>query len=437
MYPHPRFSRHLLLAGFAITTTLSPLSLNSVAQAAPTTSTTAPVTTTTVSPTTSTTTTTTPGAGVTIVPLPINPGVLGGSAAAISCTAPGYCVTGGVEILKTAKGRGVLTVETNGTWGKAQEVGAALRGGVSTIVHVVCPRAGSCVALGQMLSTTSPNSSERFSSYFVVQHGSRWAPAQLIPTTGLGAHPSYLLTGMACVAAGSCVLTGTLLVNPSLRRVFALTWRNGHWSAPHFLSSSALGASTNLMSLSALSCVGSWCEGVGLYTNVSKKMQPYVVTYSGGRWHSMHALVAYRPTTNVNLLATISCTGVGSCVAGGESDPMKAGGSTALVVEENHGRWSAPYALDLTGANILESISCTTPTSCTGLISHTAGTLAGVATMSAIHHWSVAPTASVPGWNSLQGWALSCTSGQCTIAGTGTKKAAGPPLPIVITPGAG
>jgi hypothetical protein len=346
-------------------------------------------------------------------------------------------VAGGVEFLNTNKERGVLTVETNGTWGKAQVVGASLRGGTSTIVHVVCPRAGACVVLGQLISTGSTSSSARFSSYFVVRHGSRWAATQLIPTLGLGAHPSYLLTGMACVKVGLCVLTGTLLVSPSLNRVFSLTWRNGHWGAPHFLGGSALGAKAQLMSLSALSCLGSWCEGVGLYKNSSNKMQPYVVTYSGGRWHAMHALVGYRAATNVNLLGTISCTSVGTCVAGGQSDPMKSGGSTALVVEENHGHWSAPYSLNSTGADVLESISCTTATSCTGVIMHTGGDFAGVVTMSASHHWSVTATASVPGWDSLMGFAMCCVPGQCTIVGAGTTKSGGPSLPIVITPSAG
>ena len=436
MYPRLRIYRLLLLVGFTVAATLSPLALSSSAQAVPVTSTTAPVMATTVSSATSATTITTPVAGVTITPLPISLGVRGGSAEAISCTAPGDCVVGEAEILKASTERGALSVEVNGAWGQATVVGPNLRGGTSTIVRVVCPKAGACVVLGQ-LETVSASSSARFSSYFVVEHGSRWAAAQMIPTVGLGAHPSYLLTGMACVTAGSCVLTGTLLVTPSLDRVFSLTWRNGHWGAPHFLVSSTLGAKAQPMSLSALSCVGSWCEGVGLYKNSSQEMQPYVVTYSDGRWHSMHALVAYRPTTNVNLLEAISCTGVGTCVAGGQSDPLKSGGSSALVVEENYGRWTAPYALSLPGANVLESISCTTAASCTGLISHTAGDFAGVATMSAGHNWTVTAPASVSGWSSLQGWAMSCVAAHCAIAGTGTTKSAGPPLPIVITPSAG
>jgi hypothetical protein len=32
---------------------------------------------------------------------------------------------------------------------------------------------------------------------------------------------------------------------------------------------------------------------------------------------------------------------------------------------------------------------------------------------------------------------MSCVAAHCAIAGTGTTKSAGPPLPIVITPSAG
>jgi hypothetical protein len=427
MYARHLIRRRIVLIGFAVITTLCPLKLGSVAQAAPVMSNSAS--------SARSTTTTLPQTAVTITPLPINSG-RGGSADAISCTAPKECVVGGTEFLNASTTRGVLSVEINGAWRPAVAVGPDLRGATSTIVRVVCPKSGACVALGQLLKVP-PGATAQFSSYFVVQHGSHWAASQMIPNAGLGSHPSYLLTGMACVAAGSCVLTGTLLVNPSLDRVFSLTWRNGVWGTPDFLASSSLGAKAHLASFNALSCVGSWCEGVGLFKNSSQKLQPYVATYSGGRWRSIHALAAYRPNTNTNLLGAISCTGVGTCVASGESDPLRSGGSSALVVEENHGRWTAPYALHLSGANVFDSISCTAAASCTGLITHTAGDFVGVATMSVSRHWNVSAPTRVLGWSNFQGWSLSCVAGQCVIAGDGTTTSTGPLQPIAIISRAG
>lgn len=426
---HQLLSRHVLHVGFTVAATLSPFALTSVAQATPT-----------------TTTSLAPGTEATVAPLPLNTGVTGGEVSAISCTAPGQCVAGGVEYLRATVQHAVLSTETNGIWGKAQVVGmsAPAVGSSVFVEHVVCPRMGACVALGQVDSTSIASSGAQFSSFLVVQHGSNWNKAQVIPTTGLGVHPSYLLTAMACEKAGSCVMAGTLLVNGTADRVFSLTWHNGRWSAPSFLSGAALGARAKLMSLAALSCVGSWCEGIGLYTtalstsaSTGHNIGPYGVTYSGGRWHTMHSLGAYRASTNVSLLGTISCTSVGTCVAGGESDATKGNGSTAVATEERSGHWSALYALPFKGANTLETVSCTSASACTGIITHTGGNFAGVVTMSASRHWNVSTPASTPGWSSLQGWAMSCVARQCTIVGSGTQTAAGSSLPVVITPSAG
>ncbi|NNN08504.1 MAG: hypothetical protein HKL85_04840 [Acidimicrobiaceae bacterium] len=160
-------------------------------------------------------------------------------------------------------------------------------------------------------------------------------------------------------------------------------------------------------------------------------MRPYVVTYSGGLWHTMHALAAYRPATNVNLLSSISCTAVGTCVVGGQSDPKRGGGSSALVAEENHGRWTTPYAVG--SANAVESISCARATSCTGVLTHTTGDFAGVATMSSNHHWSVRVPKSVAGWSNLRGWAMSCVLDQCTIVGSGSMAPTSPPSALIMT----
>ena len=426
---HQLLSSRVLHVGSAVAATLSLLALTSVAQAAPTTA-----------------TSLAPGTEAAVAPLPLTSGVTGGEETAISCTAPGQCVAGGVEYQRATVQHAVLSTETNGVWGKAQVVGmsAPVVGGSVSVEHVVCPRMGACVALGQVVSGGTASSGAQFSSFLVVQHGSHWNRAQMVPTAGLGVNPSYLLTGMACIKAELCVMTGTLLVNATADRVFFLTWRNGHWSAPSFLSGTALGARAKLMSLAALSCAGSWCEGIGLYTTATStatskgnNTRLYVVSYSGGRWHTMHSLGAFHASTNVSLLETISCASVGTCVAGGQSDATNGNGSTAVATEERSGHWSALYALPFAGANVLETVSCTSASVCTGIITHTTGNFAGVVTMSASRHWHVSTSANTPGWSSLQGWAMSCVAGQCTIVGSGAQTAEGSRLPVVITPSAG
>jgi hypothetical protein len=423
------FSRHLLCIGFMVAAILTPLALTSVAQANSTTTSLAPVT------------------GATITRLPLNSGATGGAATAISCTAPGQCVAGGVEYLGTMMQHAVLSTETNGIWGQAQPVGPGVssNAGVVSIDHVLCPRMGSCLALGHVFSTGSTNSGLQSSSFLVVQHGSHWSAAQPIPAAGLGVHPHYTLVGMACMEAGWCVMTGAVRLNSTANRVFSLTWHNAKWGAPIFLSGTEIRARAKLMSLSALSCVGSWCEGVGIYTTANSlaaatgnNTSPYVVTYSGGRWHTMHALGAYPVGTKFDFLQSISCTRVGTCVAGGRSDPtMNGGNTTAVAIEELGGRWSAPYAVSFTGANVLTAVSCTKVSACMGILTNDTDAFEGVVTMSANHHWKLSTRASTPGWSRLESYAMSCIAGQCAIVGYGTQSAAGSLLPVVITPSAG
>jgi len=420
MYSRTRLSRRrTFLRCAAVTAVLSASTLGAVAEASPT--------------TTTTSTTTAPGA--TITPLTMTTGARFGLMIVISCTRIGSCAAGGYEQLSTGKQRAILSVETNDVWGSAQIVGASLSAQTASITHLACPRAGACVALGEHLSPGASSSSVRFSSYLVTQHGSRWSTAQLIPTRGFGAHPSYLITGMACAQVASCVMTGTLLFDPNHTRVFALTWRHGHWSAPHFFTGAQLGRGMQLASINSLSCVGAWCEGVGEDANASHLVEPFTVTYVGGLWHSMRALGAYRAPANTNALDNISCSAVGTCVAGGFTNSVKTNGEAPLVVEENHGHWSAPYILRSPASTVLQGVSCTGPTACTAVVVHAAGgELVGLAAMRANHHWNVGGALSVPGWSNLQGWTISCVPGQCEIAGGAAKIPNGLPLPLVFAP---
>jgi len=428
MRTHGPLQRPLLRIGISLVAMMGSFALASAAQGA------------------ATTTTLSTGTGATITRLPLTTGVTGGEETAIWCTAPGSCVAGGTETSGLTGQHAVLSTEANGVWSKPQIVGTGVipLSASDTMEHVICPRKGSCVALGQVITNTTSSSGAHFSSFLVVQHGTRWDRAQLVPTTGLGPKASYILTGMACPSVGSCVITGVLLKNGTASRVFSLTWHAAKWSRPLFLSAAALGPRATLMSSGALSCVGSWCEAVGLYTTVrsaaaqtGRNSGAFVATYSGGQWHDLHALSAYRASTSISLFESISCTGVGACVAGGQSDPLKSSGSTAIAAEEHHGRWSAPYALSSPGASVLETISCVDVPACAGVITKVSGGFSGVVTMSASGHWRLSTSPSAPGWTSLQGWAMSCVARSCTIVGSGTQGSTGAPVPLVITPRAG
>ena len=89
----------------------------------------------------------------------------GGGAAinSVSCGSAGNCSAGGYYSDSSGHGQAFVISETNGTWGKAKEVAAALNTlGVAAINSVSCASAGNCSAGGYYSS--APATSRRSSS---------------------------------------------------------------------------------------------------------------------------------------------------------------------------------------------------------------------------------------------------------------------------------
>ena len=366
---------------------------------------------------------TTPGVSVTTIALPA--GASSGRMYLIACPKPTDCVAGGLATFAGGKQRSIISVETGGVWAAPQVVGA-------TMVHLACPRTGACVGVGLRLLPGPVANDSLYSSYLIVQHGSTWSTPQTVPATGLGLNPSYVVTAIACPRVGWCILSGTLIFSPTHTKVFVVTWHNGQWSAPHFLSSSALGSGAQLTSLNALSCVGDWCQAVGVFMDAHQRIQPFTITDSNGRWHMTHELGAFLASTNTNGLESISCSAVETCVAGGYSAPTTGIVESPLFVEENHARWSRPYEVPVSISSMVTSLSCTAATRCAAVIVNAAGeSLVGLTTMRVSHRWSAPLVVNVAKQATVQGLAVGCVPGQCTIAGATQSSAHAPFQPTL------
>jgi hypothetical protein len=68
----------------------------------------------------------------------------------VSCASPGNCSAGGFYTVGGAARHAFVVSETDGTWGTAQEVAAALdKGGYGQVSSVSCALPGNCGAGGQ------------------------------------------------------------------------------------------------------------------------------------------------------------------------------------------------------------------------------------------------------------------------------------------------
>ena len=369
---------------------------------------------------------TTPGLKVATIALP--PGATSGRMYLIACATATYCVAGGFATFATGKQSAVTSVESGGAWSTPQILSA-------TLSRLSCPRAGACVALGLRRTSAPTAAIARYTAYLFAQHGSTWSAAQTIDPTGLGPNPDVVVTALSCPRALWCIITATQIFSPSHTRVFALTWRNGHWSSPHFFSSHALGAGAQLASLNALSCVGDWCQGVGVFTDAHQRIQPFTLTYAKGHWRSIHELGAYLASTNTNGLGHIVCSAVNTCVAAGYSAPVATNVESPMFVEENHARWSRPDVLSTPVASTVNSLSCATATRCAAVLSVATRGIAtfGVTMMGSNRHWSPPLEVRVAGQAEVQGYGIWCLPGRCAIAGSTRTSTTASSQPTIFT----
>jgi hypothetical protein len=188
----------------------------------------------------------------------------------VSCPAVGTCVAVGGYVASGGR-LGLVETLSAGTWtptagplggltpaAVVDEVGV-----LADLAGVSCPVTGSCVAVGDYedAAGTQPGLIETLT-------GGTWA-ASNSPTTGLGSVTTGVdLDGVSCPASGACTAVGGYVDSTGATQIAAVTLAGGTWTATP-ISSGALG-NDPAPNLSGLSCVavGS-CVADGGYTGSS------------------------------------------------------------------------------------------------------------------------------------------------------------------------
>lgn len=155
-------------------------------------------------------------------------------------------------------------------------------------------------------------------------------------------------------------------------------------------------------------------------------------------WGSPHVVAGTLGLGHDGSVATISCTRVGDCTAGG-SFPTTSG-SEAFVATETNGHWAAAIeigaAFDSGHAGAVSTISCTSPGNCGagGSFKNGAGTQAFTANEIGGHWGAVTEVAGTLNTaNNATIYSISCTAvGACSAAG-GLESAAKGGQAFVIT----
>ncbi len=263
---------------------------------------------------------------------------------ALTCPAVGSCVAVG-DGLSTSGGGGVVATLTNGTWTATE---APLppntpAGTLGLLGAVSCSAVGSCVAVGAVL--TLDLTSATAEGLIDTLSGGQWTATEAPVSPKKSAHSSSFLESVACPAVGSCV-AGGFATNKSGKKSHGLleTLSDGAWSPVDILSP-ADAAPGQLGQFSSISCpaTGS-CIAVSSYVDTDGNEQGLIETFSDGTWAAAGApLPADAAANPMAALGGITCPSAGSCVAVGSYSDT-AGAEEGLVDTLSNGSWTATEA---------------------------------------------------------------------------------------------
>jgi hypothetical protein len=356
----------------------------------------------------------------------------------VSCTSPGNCAAGGSYSDSSGNTQAFVVDEVRGSWGAAQEVpgSAALNAGGNAMVNSVsCTSPGNCVAGGSY--SDSSNNSQAF---VVDEVRGSWGPAQEVPgSAALNAGGGAQVTSVSCTSPGNCAAGGSYSDSSNNSQAFVVDEAYGSWgSAQEVPGSAALNAGGYAL-VTSVSCTSPGnCVAGGHYSDSAGHFQAFVVGEVRGSWGAAQEVpgsAALNAGGNARI-TSVWCVPAGNCVAGG-SYRDSSNHSQAFVVDEDYGSWGAARevpgsaALNAGGFALVASVSCTSPGNCVagGGYRDSAGNAQAFVVGEVRGSWGAAQ--EVPGSAALnvggnaRVTSVSCVSAGNCVAGGGYRDSAG------------
>jgi hypothetical protein len=282
-------------------------------------------------------------------------------------------------------------------------------GTLDNLAAVSCASAQSCAAVGGYKPAPTDTGFQPAEAPLIeTWNGTSWAYLYG-QTEGGGA---ALLNAVSCVGSTACVAVGSD-ANPSgVPQTLIDTWNTGALlgakaSSPNRGSESVL---------TGVSCTSSTsCAAVGYYLSSSGTERTLIESWDGISWS---LAVSPNETTEGNELNSVSCTSASSCVAVGRYDYGP--GHTGLAIAESWdgSTWSIMATPERGTQSTFNGVSCTSSSSCVAVGDDNAagGTL--------IESWngSVWSVISHPNGGTLNGVSCSSSSSCVAVGVSGTSQ---------------
>ncbi len=309
-----------------------------------------------------------------------------------------------------------LTVAWNGVRWSLQQSPAPATGGVR-LRAVSCATAGACVAVG----TADPGTGgPETTAYTQVRSGRTWtARAAAAPGSD-----STALAAVSCTSAGRCRAVGAATLQPDIGvhavdRPLIQRWNGATWSLQS--AQSPVGASESF--LQGVSCVSATtCVAVGASAGPDGNNRILTESWDGATW-TVRPAPTPAGSDRYAALRDVSCVTASTCIAVGQSLSDTAGGAT-LAEAWDGTHWTILATPALPGATdpTLDSVSCTSATSCVAVGSYQDGArVVALVEQWDGSTWTVLPTPALADAPFSFLSSVSCSSAtQCVAVGTTT-----------------
>jgi Bacterial Ig-like domain (group 3) len=314
-------------------------------------------------------------------------------------------------------------------WGHAEQapgIATLDHSGAGALEAVACPAKGACTAGGFYLD----GATKKQQSFVIGEASGLWGAAQdvpLVPQLNTGGSADVLT--VACLAPGECGAGGFYRDATGLEG-FIGSEVSSTWDGSIELPGSGGNARIDAEACPAFArCViGGYIAGSG------DTRQPFADEQSAGTWPPATPLPGNLNKGPLGMVTSLSCTSLGSCVAGGFYSDAK-DGHHAFVVTQAHGDWGpmrqVAGSLNKGGNAQVNQVSCGVSPKLDSIITcaavgfYTTSVGQGQAFTATMANGTWGPAAAVPGCAALNkgGFAqlnsVSCpAAGNCTAGGS-------------------
>lgn len=287
---------------------------------------------------------------------------------AVTCGASASCLADGTYNDANGNTQGLVETQTGGSWSPA-EVPAPADAAADPEIDLdggACPAAGSCLAVGEYLDAEGNEE-----GLVETLAGGSWTASSVpLPTgsTDVGAD----LSSIVCPEAGSCVAVGNSSSDGFVEHALIETLSDGTWtgSTPTVPGKSNARSGSELASVSC-AAVGS-CQAVGGYASGRKTAFGLVETLSDGTWTPTSVPPPGSGTTGLSELSGVSCAAVTACQAVGSY--LDSEGEYGFIDTLNDGTWTSTTApspaKSAESSASLTGVSCPTSSACVAVGSY-------------------------------------------------------------------